>query len=163
MQLDDWDFHVLRWISHFLRDGSASFIEMGSGKVVGRHWDIAEFLSSHGVVAVDTEALTVTLTETGLQILEEHLVEFKNKELIADDSREFLLLCLELNGKTAWVDFSTVPKTYRTESRLINVEVDMLVSLQYKACIEIEGIYPDVKLRVTDKGVRLSRKEIKTL
>ena len=74
---------------------------------------------------------------------------------------QFLRVCLNEVGPMVWMQLDSVPKVYLPQHWTGEFELDNIVALHSKACIEIEGIYPDVRLRVTDKGVRLSGKETK--
>ena len=160
MKLDKRDFQTLRLIKHFQRNGVSCFKEMGGGKALGYDWDISEFLQSQGLTIVNEDSLTVRLSDKGEKVIKDHLEVYKNSENIVPISQNFLQVCLQNHQVNCWFNFQAVPKSYLENYHNAEDEIFILVSLHGMNCIEIEGIYPDIKLCITEKGARLSQKEL---
>ena len=160
MKLDERDFQILRLINHFRKNGIACFTEMGGGKFSHYLREMTEYLQEQDITIVDKECMAVSITEKGERILKDHLEEYKNSEKIVPISRSFLQACLEQYEMNHRFGFETVSKSYLENYNNVEDEIFILVSLHGMNCIEIEGIYPDVKLRITEKGARLAQKDI---
>jgi hypothetical protein len=133
---------------------------MGGGKALGYHWDIAQYLQEQHLIIVNEDDLTIHFTEKGEKVIKDHLEEYKNSENIVPISHKFLQVCLQNHQVNCWFNFQTVPKSYLENYHRAEHEIFILVSLHGMNCIEIEGIYPDIKLRLTEKGARLAQKDI---
>ena len=156
MKLDKRDFQTLRLIRHFQRNGVSCFTEMGGGLFSHYHRDISEFLQAQDITIVSEDGLTVRLSDKGEKVIKDHLEEYKNSENIVPISQNFLQVCLQNHQVNCWFNFQAVPKSYLESYHRDEHEIFILVSLHGMNCIEIEGIYPDVKLCITEKGARLS-------
>ena len=160
MNLDEYYCQTLRLIKHFQRNGVSCFTEMGGGLFSHFHRDISEFLQAQDITIVSEDGLTVRLSDKGEKVLNDHLEEYKNSENIVPISQNFLQVCLQNHQVNCWFNFQAVPKSYLENYHNAEDEIFILVSLHGMNCIEIEGIYPDIKLRLTEKGARLAQKDI---